>query len=201
MYINLPSLLIQLATMPENQNRPNRPRKRSSRKEHDFQDGAGRENTTQRRTDHNQGENEASSKATRVRALRCQRPNREKEKKIEWTYELNQDLYKCYKEADRDTSRYMARMKGLWDERHPMLPEVSSKYLRTQVTRIISKELIREMQEDDHQNSASSNAPPLEVNQPSGNERESFGGEDPTELEATIEPSTSTPAEEEILNN
>ena len=32
-------------------------------------------------------------------------------------------------------------MKGLWDERHPILPEVSSKYLRTQVTLIISKKL------------------------------------------------------------
>ena len=46
--------------MSENQNRPDRPRKRSSRKEHDFQDGAGRENTTRRRTARNQGENEAS---------------------------------------------------------------------------------------------------------------------------------------------
>ena len=122
----------------------------------------------------------------------------------EWTDELNQDPYKCYKEADRDTLGYMARMKGLWDERHPTLPEVSSKYLRTQVTRIISKKLIRETQGNDHQNSASSNAPQLGVNQPSGNERESFGREDPTELEATIEPSTGTPAEEENpeqLNN
>ena len=111
-----------------------------------------------------------------------------KEKKIEWTYELNQDLYKCYKEADRDTLGYMARMKGLWDERHPTLPEVSSKYLRTQVTRTTT----------------GSNAPQLEVNQPSGNERERFGGEDPTELETTIEPSTSTPVDEENpekLNN
>ena len=190
--------------MSEDQNRPNRPRKRSSRKEHDFQDGAGCENTTLKRTARNQGGNEASSKATRARALQCQRPNREKEKKIEWTYELNQDLYKCYKEADRDTLGYMERMKGLWDERHPTLSEVSSKYLRTQLTQIISKKLIREMQGDDHQNSASSNTPQLEVNQPSGNKRESFGGEDPTELEATIEPSTSTPTEEENpeqLNN
>ena len=59
----------------------------------------------------------------------------------------------------------MAHMKGLWDERQPTLPEVSSKYLRTQVTQIISKKLIRETQGDDHQNSASSNAPQLEVNQ------------------------------------
>ena len=107
---------------------------------------------------------------------------------------MNQDLYKCYKEVDRDILGYMARMKGLWDERHPTLPEVSSKYLRTQVTRIISRKLIRETQADDHRNSASSNVPQLEVNQPSGNERESFGGEDPTEPEATIEPSTGTPA-------
>ena len=124
--------------------------------------------------------------------LRCQRPNREKEKKIEWTYDLNQDLYRCYKEADRDTLGYMARMKGLWDERHPTLPEVSSKYFRTQVTRIISKKLIRETQGDDHQNSASSNAPQLEINEPSGNERESFGREDPTKQESTIVPSTGT---------
>ena len=82
MYINLSSLLIQLTTMSENQNRPNRLRKRSSRKEHDFQDGAGREYTTRRRTAHNQGENEASCKATRARALRCQRPNRVKERKL-----------------------------------------------------------------------------------------------------------------------
>ena len=86
--------------MSENQNRPIRPRKRSSGKEHDFQDGAGREKTTRRKTACNQGQNEASSKTTRARALRCQRPNQEKEKKIEWTYELNQDLHKCYKEAD-----------------------------------------------------------------------------------------------------
>ena len=82
MYINLPSLLIQLTTMSENKNRPNRPRKRSSRKEHDFQDGARHENTTRRRTTRNQGEDEASSKATRAKALRYQRPNREKEKKL-----------------------------------------------------------------------------------------------------------------------
>ena len=200
MYINLPSLLIQLTAMSENQNRPNRPRKNHPEKNTSLKMAPGAKTPLEEEPP----ATKASSKATRARTLRCQRPNREKDKKIEWIYELNQDLYKGYKEAYRDTLGYMARMKGLWDERHPTLPEVSSKYLRTQVTWIVSKKLIRETQGDDHQNSASSNGPQQEVNQPSGNERESFGGEDPTELESTIEPSTSTPAEEENpeqLNN
>ena len=197
-------MLIQLTTMSENQNGPNRPRKDHPEKDTIFKIAPGAKTPLEEEPPTTKVESEVSSKATQARTLQCQRPNREKEKKIEWTYELNQDLYKCYKEADRDTLGYMARIKGLLDEHHPTLPEVSSKYLGTQVTWIISKKLIRETQGDDHQNSASSNAPQLEVNQPSGNERESFGGEDPTELEATIEPSTGTPAKEENpeqLNN
>ena len=43
-------------------------------------------------------------------------------------------------------------MKQLWDQIHPEFPDLSSKYLRTQVTRIITKKLIRETQDQEFTN-------------------------------------------------
>ena len=81
-------------------------------------------------------------------------------------------------------------MKNLWDHIHPD-PDVSLKYLRTQVTRIISKKLIKETQ-DNHQNNASTNAPQPMVmtDAPSRFGNVTQVGDDPTELEVNTEPST-----------
>ena len=129
--------------------------------------------------------------ATRTKALHCRIPNRDKKKKIKWTYEFNKDSYDCYIEADRDRLGYTERMKNLWDRIHPD-PDVSSKYLRTQVIRIISKKLIKETQ-DNHQNNASTNAPQMVVTDaPSGFGNIAQAGDDPTELEVNTEPSTLT---------
>ena len=76
-------------------------------------------------TTRNRYENETE---TRAQKLQYRGPNRRKEKKVVWTYELNKDLYDCYTKAGRSTTGYLARMKQLWDQIHPEFPDVSSKY-------------------------------------------------------------------------
>ena len=68
---------------------------------------------------------------------------------ITWTYDLNKDLYKCYKDADKSIYGHATRMKDLWDKRHPTLAHLTSKHLTTQATRVIKKKLIPEVTEDD----------------------------------------------------
>ena len=130
--------------MSESQEHQNHVEERLLVEERNFQDGAVHGNTTRRRTSRRSNQNEACNTSTRMKALHCRRPNREKKKKIKWTYELNKDSYDCYIEADRDRLGYIERMKNLWDRIHPG-PDASSKYLRTQVTRIISKKLIKKL--------------------------------------------------------
>ena len=56
-------------------------------------------------------------------------------KQFNWTYELNQDLYKGYTEARKVPKKgYMARMKKMWDELHLELNHFTEKYLRQQAT-------------------------------------------------------------------
>ena len=65
------------------------------------------------------------------------RRNRDYSKLFNWTYELNQDLHKCYTEARKVPKKgYMARMKTMWDELHPELNHFTKKYLRQQATYI-----------------------------------------------------------------
>ena len=63
------------------------------------------------------------------------RRNRDYSKQFNWTYELNEDLYNCYKEAREVLKNgYMARMKKIRDELHPELNHFTEKYLRQQAT-------------------------------------------------------------------
>ena len=68
---------------------------------------------------------------------------------ITWTYDLNKDLYKCYKDTNKSIYGHATRMKDLWDKRHSMLAHLTSKHLTTQATRVIKKKLIPEVTEDD----------------------------------------------------
>ena len=48
--------------------------------------------------------------------------NRDYVNQFTWTYELNEDLYKCYVKAKEDRRiGYMNRLKNYWDEIHPQL--------------------------------------------------------------------------------
>ena len=50
------------------------------------------------------------------------RRNKDYSKQFNWTYELNEDLYRCYMEAREVPKKgYMARMKKMWDKLHPEL--------------------------------------------------------------------------------
>ena len=124
--------------MSESQEHQNHVEERLLVEERNSQDGTGRGNTTPRQTSCRSNQNEACNTSTQMKALHCQRPNREKKKKVKWTYELNKDLYDCYIEADWDRLGYIEGMKNLCDCINPD-PDVSLKYLRTKVTGIISK--------------------------------------------------------------
>ena len=63
------------------------------------------------------------------------RRNRDYFKQFNWTYELNEDLYKYYTEAREVPKKgYMTRMKKMWDKLHPELNHFTEKYLRQQAT-------------------------------------------------------------------
>ena len=56
------------------------------------------------------------------------RRNRDYSKQFTWTYELNEDLYKCYVKAKEDRRiGYMNRLKNYWDKIHPQLSFFTSK--------------------------------------------------------------------------
>ena len=48
--------------------------------------------------------------------------NRDYSKQFEWTYELNEDVHRCYNKTRKDPRiGYMNRLKSNWDEIHPEL--------------------------------------------------------------------------------
>ena len=56
------------------------------------------------------------------------RRNRDYSIQFKWTYELNQDLFRCFKDAKSDPHiGYMNRMKNLWDEIYPEYKSFSVK--------------------------------------------------------------------------
>ena len=58
-------------------------------------------------------------------------------KQFEWSYELNEDLRRCYNKARKDPrTGYMNRLKSYWDEIHPELSNVTSKNLRDRASRV-----------------------------------------------------------------
>lgn len=63
---------------------------------------------------------------------------------INWTYEMNRDIYHCLKQSSKGTPGYMARMKMLWDGLHPEYNHLTSKRLRDQADRVIKKGLVNE---------------------------------------------------------
>jgi len=56
------------------------------------------------------------------------RRNRNYTNQFNWTYELNQELFECYKKAKSDPRiGYMNSMKVLWDNLHPEYASFSAK--------------------------------------------------------------------------
>ena len=71
------------------------------------------------------------------------RRNRDYSKQFNWTYELKQDVYKCYLKAKEDPRLgYMKRMKRYWDEIHPELSHFSDKNLRDQATTVERRRVV-----------------------------------------------------------
>ena len=77
------------------------------------------------------------------------RRNRNYSKQFEWTYELNEDLHRCYNKARKDPRiGYMNRLKSYWDEIHPELSNFTSKNLRDQASRVEKRKTDREAAEN-----------------------------------------------------
>ena len=72
------------------------------------------------------------------------RPNRNYSTHVDWTYELNKDIYRIYLEIKPSERGYMKRLKEMWDKEHPQLSHMTAKHLAVQVDRVIKKKLIRE---------------------------------------------------------
>ena len=71
------------------------------------------------------------------------RRKRDYTKQFEWTYKLNNDLYKCFLRAKENKSLgYMTRMKNCWDEIHPEYSFLTSKLLRDQASRVVKNKVI-----------------------------------------------------------
>ena len=69
--------------------------------------------------------------------------NRDYSKNLEWTYELNNDVYDCYKRARNDPAiGYMKRLKSFWDRLHPEYDYLNEKQLRQQATFVEKKKLV-----------------------------------------------------------
>ena len=63
--------------------------------------------------------------------------NRDYSKQFNWTYELKENLYGCYKKAKEDPKLgYMKHTKEYWDDIHPELVFFTERNLREQATRI-----------------------------------------------------------------
>ena len=68
--------------------------------------------------------------------------NRDYVNQFTWTYELNEDLYKCYVKAKEDRRiGYMNRLKNYWDEIHPQLFFFTYKNLRDQASRVEKRKI------------------------------------------------------------
>ena len=72
------------------------------------------------------------------------RPNRNYSTHVDWTYELNKDIYRIYLEIKPSERGYMKRLKEMWDKEHLQLSHMTAKHLAVQVDRVIKKKLIRE---------------------------------------------------------
>ena len=73
------------------------------------------------------------------------RRNRDYTKQFDWTYDLNCDLYNCYKKAKENPAiGYMKRIKQNWDIIHPEFSHLSDKNLRDQASRIIKNKFVIE---------------------------------------------------------
>ena len=60
------------------------------------------------------------------------RRNCDYSKQFAWTYELNEDLYKCYVKAKEDCRiGYMSCLKNFGDKLHPQLFFYTSKLMRS----------------------------------------------------------------------
>ena len=70
------------------------------------------------------------------------RRNRDYSKKVNWTYELNNALYTCYKGCEPDKPNYSERLKKIWDQVKPMYSYMTKKHLAEQVRRIKNKNLV-----------------------------------------------------------
>ena len=70
------------------------------------------------------------------------RRKRDYTKQFDWTYELNNDLYKCYLRTKENKSLgYMTRMKNYWDEIYQEYSFLTSKLLRDQASKVVKKKL------------------------------------------------------------
>ena len=51
---------------------------------------------------------------------------------MDWTYELNKDIYRIYLEIKPSERGYMKRLKEMWDKEHPQLSHMTAKHLAVQ---------------------------------------------------------------------
>ena len=71
------------------------------------------------------------------------RRNRDYSKSFKWTYDLDKDLYECYRKSESDPRIvFMNRMKQFWDEKHSELNSFTSKNLRDHVNSIIKRKVV-----------------------------------------------------------
>ena len=77
------------------------------------------------------------------------RRNRDYNKQFEWTYELNEDLHRCYNKARKEPRiGYMNRLKSYWEKISPELSNFTSKNLRDQASRVEKRKANRESAEN-----------------------------------------------------
>ena len=75
--------------------------------------------------------------------------NRDYSKQFEWSYELNEDLCRCYNKARKDPRiGYTNCLKSYWDKIHPELSNFTSKNLRDQASRVEKRKADRETAEN-----------------------------------------------------
>ena len=82
-------------------------------------------------------------------------------KQFDWTYELNNDLCKCYLRAKENKS-IMKRMKNYWDEIYAEHSFLTSKLLRDQASRVAKNKVVMATE---HRNEQDTNIVPLQDNE------------------------------------
>lgn len=71
---------------------------------------------------------------------KTRRSKRDYSSHVDWSQEMNFDVYKCYLKAREDPSLgYMVRLKTYWDKLHPELTIFNAKQLRQQATFVETK--------------------------------------------------------------